>query len=70
MASTTVKDTELQHDEKHEETPAGPLVNNSADVTGFEVHEASLPKGYFYSRYFVGSYLAIGFGLWGGTAAL
>jgi len=46
------------------------LESESAQQTGFDVDEAALPKGYFYSPFFVGSYLAIGLGLWAGTAAL
>jgi hypothetical protein len=38
-------------------------------ITGFESSEASLPKGYFVSRYFLGSFLAIGVGLSSGTGA-
>jgi len=40
------------------------------DVSGFDADTSTLPKGYFYSRFIIGSYAAIGFGLWAGTAAL
>ena len=46
------------------------LADDNAEVTGFAADETTLPKGYFYSRFFVGSFMAIGFSLWAGTAAL
>jgi hypothetical protein len=45
------------------ESPVGGQVGFDSDIQ-------TLPKGYFTSRFFIGSYLAIGIGLWGGTAAL
>ncbi|KAF1980654.1 MFS general substrate transporter [Aulographum hederae CBS 113979] len=42
---------------------------NGHEVVGFEADESTLPKGYFFSRFFIGSYLAIAFSLWAGTAS-
>jgi hypothetical protein len=69
MAILLKKDPEIHQDEiLCDEKSVAPA--NDADITGFETDEADLPKGYFRSRFFLGSYVAIGFGLWGGTAAL
>jgi hypothetical protein len=37
---------------------------------GFNAELSNLPKGYYRSRFFIGSYLAIGFGVWAGVGAL
>lgn len=42
---------------------------NASNIVGFESSEDTLPKGYFYSRYFIGSFLAVGIGLSSGTGA-
>ena len=56
-----VERTSLQH--KHHE-------DGSIDViTGYETNFEELPKGYFYSKFFLGSMLATGLGLWAGTAS-
>jgi hypothetical protein len=59
---------------KQETDHAGsaPSSHNEVDRNqiGFEADETNLPPGYFYSRFFIGSFLAIGFSLWAGTAAL
>ena len=57
---------ETQHAE------GAPPSHDEADLNqiGFEADETNLPPGYFYSRFFIGSFLAIGFSLWAGTAAL
>ncbi|KAF2095876.1 MFS general substrate transporter [Rhizodiscina lignyota] len=68
MATLDAKDSEIYQAEHHHE-PTPPNVDDSAEVTGFEIDETALPKGYYHSRYFVGSFAAIGFGLWAGTAA-
>jgi hypothetical protein len=69
MVFGSKKASVVHQDEKnHEQTSSG--LENSPVVTGFEADESDLPKGYFRSRFFLGSYLAIGLGLWGGTAAL
>jgi hypothetical protein len=69
MAVETEKNVEVSQadtvNKQKLQTPA-----DDAVVTGFEADEADLPKGYFRSRFFLGSYLAIALGLWGGTAAL
>lgn len=39
-------------------------------VVGFELDEVQLPEGYYRSKFFLGSFLAIGLSLWAGTAAL
>lgn len=56
---------EAQHDEAR---PASESQDNG--MIGFEADESSLPKGYYYSPFFLGSFCAIGFSLWAGTAAL
>jgi hypothetical protein len=69
MAFGSKEDTVVHQDDSiHNQTT--PAEENDAVVTGFEADESDLPKGYFLSRFFIGSYLAIGLGLWGGTAAL
>jgi hypothetical protein len=68
MASQTEKDSVVHHD-AIVQVETQTLGANDL-VTGFEADEADLPKGYFRSRFFLGSYFAIGLGLWGGTAAL
>jgi hypothetical protein len=55
---------------QHEETPHLPHGEVDHSQIGFEADETNLPPGYFYSRFFIGSFLAIGFSLWAGTAAL
>ena len=52
-----------QHDE---ELPP----SRDTDAIGFDADESSLPKGYYYSPFFLGTFCAIGFSLWAGTAAL
>jgi hypothetical protein len=48
-----------------------PVVSDHGnEQVGFDSNEHALPKGSFYSRFFIGSYLAIGIGLWSETAAL
>jgi len=60
---------ETQREEIHEREKVS-YVDDNAEVTGFAADEATLPKGYFYSRFFLGTFAAIGFSLWAGTAAL
>lgn len=67
--ATEKADDQLDHvertslDHKHQ-------VDDSLDViTGYETNFEELPKGYFYSRFFLGSMLATGLGLWAGTAS-
>ena len=69
MAIHSDKGTEV-HQEDFSHDHNSPISGNDAILIGFEADEADLPKGYFRSRFFLGSYLAIGLGLWGGTAAL
>jgi hypothetical protein len=69
MATKSDVNIVLQHDVAIHDEPKT-ISANAVDVLGFEADEADLPKGYFRSRFFLGSYLAIGLGLWGGTAAL
>lgn len=69
MVFGTKKDSVVQQDDKIQDQASQP-VENDAILTGFEADEEDLPAGYFRSRFFLGSYLAIGLGLWGGTAAL
>ncbi len=73
MTTEPEKDIRVQHAEErrvdglpaHDED-----VDADAEVTGFEADQTQLPEGYFRSRFFVGSFLAIGFSLWAGTGAL
>lgn len=39
-----------------------------ADGDGFTTDESSLPKGYYYSRYFIGTFIAMGLGFWAGVS--
>ncbi|KIV98822.1 uncharacterized protein PV09_09435 [Verruconis gallopava] len=64
MVSST-KDVEVRREEASIQTQH----RDGEEVTGFEVDEAQLPKGYYYSRFFLGSFFAIGLSLWAGTAA-
>ena len=71
MATASEKDVEIRHDHaQHDHGVDWPILDESAEVTGFEADETNLPKGYFYSRFFIGSFAAIGLGLWAGTGAL
>lgn len=67
MASVS-KEFNSEHSEHHPRSPA--TDSEDAQVTGFEADEENLPKGYFYSRFFIGTFLAIGLSLWAGTGAL
>jgi len=53
----------------HTEYPAKAQADHD-EISGFDADESTLPEGYFHSRFFIGTYLAIAFGLWAGTAAL
>lgn len=41
----------------------------SAIIGGFEADLDDLPPGYFKSRFFLGTFMAIGLGLWAGVGA-
>ncbi|KAF2178198.1 hypothetical protein K469DRAFT_742079 [Zopfia rhizophila CBS 207.26] len=43
--------------------------NATTNIIGLETSEDTLPKGYFYSKYFIGSWLAIGVSLRASTGA-
>lgn len=51
-----------------EPTPAA-LSGQQLDQLGCETDLEQLPKGYYYSRFFVGSMMATGFGLWAAVAS-
>lgn len=53
------------------ERPMKPHALDSSDeeAIGFETDLDSLPKGYYTSRFFIGSMLATGIGLWAGVSA-
>jgi MFS family permease len=53
----------------HIEVASPPDSSDSDGVFGFETSAESLPKGYFYSKFFLGSMLATGLGLWCGVSA-
>lgn len=40
----------------------------TVDGEGFTTDEASLPKGYYYSPYFIGTFMAMGLGFWAGVS--
>lgn len=42
---------------------------NDNDRLGCETYFEHLPKGYYYSRFFLGSLLATGLGLWAAVAS-
>ena len=56
--------------EKSEPAQTTRPASEAFSVTGFDADESELPKGYYHSPFFLGSFLAIGFSLWAGTAAL
>ncbi|CAK7198048.1 hypothetical protein SEUCBS139899_000706 [Sporothrix eucalyptigena] len=45
------------------------LTATSEAVVGYETDLNALPKGYFYSRFFLGSMLAVGLGLWAAVSS-
>ncbi|EON67606.1 hypothetical protein W97_06974 [Coniosporium apollinis CBS 100218] len=51
------------------DTLASDISANNDEIIGFEADEATLPKGYFTSRFFLGSMLATGLGLMCGVGA-
>lgn len=64
--SAASKNPQVLREEHHVES----TTENAEALVGFEAHQDQLPKGYFYSRFFLGTYFAIGFSLWAGVAAL
>ncbi|CAK7242789.1 MAG: hypothetical protein STHCBS139747_004291 [Sporothrix thermara] len=72
---------ELQHNdiaassEGVDVSPAGSppvhqtLTAGSEAVVGYETDLNELPKGYFYSRFFLGSMLAVGLGMWAAVSS-
>jgi hypothetical protein len=59
------------HDLDHVES-ASDLKNTDAssdEVIGYETNFDDLPKGYYTSKFFLGSMLATSLGLWAGTCA-
>jgi hypothetical protein len=62
MAISLVKGTEVHQDNiiNNHNPPA--LVNKTS-LTGFKANKVDLLKGYFYSRFFLDSYLAFSLGL-------
>lgn len=54
----------------HDEEAAKPSSSNGEErLDGIETDLAGLPKGYFFSSYFLGSVMAIGLGLWAAVAS-
>ncbi|KAL2754806.1 hypothetical protein ACRALDRAFT_1082471 [Sodiomyces alcalophilus JCM 7366] len=72
--SITEKPESLAHVEvqpssfDHANHPDKPFASDDV-VTGYETTVEGLPKGYFRSRFFIGTMLATGIGLWAGTSA-
>lgn len=52
-----------------EEAARDPSSHGEERLEGIETDLSALPKGYFYSRYFLGSLMAIGLGLWAAVAS-
>ena len=63
------RDDHLDHVEKTSLDHKPHTDNSSDEITGYETNYEELPKGYFYSKFFLGSMLATGLGLWAGTAS-
>lgn len=61
---TTEKPENIDHVEQ-----AWSQGENSDGVVGYEANLDELPKGYYRSRFFLGSMLATGLGLWAGVCA-
>ena len=62
-------------DATHDEVIGSPKGRPSHDASlakqvGFDIEGGDVPKGYYTSKFFIGTYLAIGLGIWAGTAAL
>ena len=59
-----------ESDSRHSEHPIDIHQNGkeSRGLRGFVANEDSIPKGYYYSPYFLGSMFAIGMGLLAGVA--
>jgi len=56
-------------DTKHEPVEHAPSDDEISEQVGnFETDQNALPPGYFTSRFFVGTMLAVGLGLFSGTA--
>lgn len=57
----------------HMERPSSPNAklkdNLTEEVVGYETNLEELPKGYYTSKFFLGSMLATSLGLWAGTCA-
>lgn len=67
MAATPPKESpSAQHDE---ESPPDGSVFQDVDLLGCETNFDQLPKGYYYSRFFLGSMMATGLGLWAAVAS-
>ncbi|KAL2212630.1 MFS general substrate transporter [Sarocladium strictum] len=60
------KDMTAHHDE---EAVRDRSSNGEEHLEGIETELNALPKGYFFSRYFLGSVMAIGLGLWAAVAS-
>jgi hypothetical protein len=67
MSTEIEKDQPVYRERVESPVPSDPT--DSSEITGFRADESTLPKGYFLSRFFVGSMMATGLGLLAGTAA-
>lgn len=66
MVATSNKDmTSIQHDEEQFQD----ATIHQIDRRGCETDLALLPKGYYYSRFFIGSMMATGLGAWAAVAS-
>lgn len=70
MAALGTHKTDVAHNENVSESNANTLEHTLAhDIHGFEIDSAALPKGYYRSRFFLGTFLATGLAIICGTAA-
>ena len=54
---------------QHDEAPDPASVTGGRDIIGCETEFNQLPKGYYCSRFFIGSMMATGLGLWAAVAS-
>lgn len=64
------KPSDLDHIERASTLDAPAKMDTSSEeVIGYETNFNELPKGYYTSKFFLGSMLATSLGLWAGTCA-
>jgi hypothetical protein len=60
MSHPASSDSEAVASTSLHEKPSEPVVNPVSDVAIFDIDSADLPKGYFYSAFFIGTMTASG----------